>query len=56
MNLLVIDIGGTHVKVLAAGQDVKREFMALPPLDEDASKTDKNSYDKARNKWRNHKL
>jgi len=34
MNVLVIDIGGTHVKVLATGQDVHREFesgAALTP-------------------------
>jgi polyphosphate glucokinase len=26
MNVLVIDIGGTHVKILATGQDTHREF------------------------------
>ncbi len=34
MNVLVIDIGGTHVKVLATGQDTHREFksgQALTP-------------------------
>src|SRR5437867_7777078 len=34
MNVLVIDIGGTHVKVLATGQDAHREFdsgQALTP-------------------------
>src|SRR5881409_425414 len=34
MNVLVIDIGGTHVKVLATGQDPHREFdsgQALTP-------------------------
>jgi len=34
MNVLVIDIGGTHVKVLATGQEVHREFdsgRALTP-------------------------
>src|SRR5438552_17161501 len=34
MNVLVIDIGGTHVKVLATGQDPHREFdsgSALTP-------------------------
>jgi polyphosphate glucokinase len=34
MNVLVIDIGGTHVKVLATGQDAHREFdsgRALTP-------------------------
>jgi len=28
MNVLVIDIGGTHVKVLATGQQQKREFVS----------------------------
>jgi polyphosphate glucokinase len=28
MNVLVIDVGGTHVKVLATGQDTKREFAS----------------------------
>jgi polyphosphate glucokinase len=32
MNILVIDIGGTHVKVLATGQDTKREFVSGPTL------------------------
>src|SRR6266581_3230224 len=32
MNVLVIDIGGTHVKVLATGQDVDREFGSGPAL------------------------
>src|SRR5216110_2873616 len=32
MNVLVIDIGGTHVKVLATGQDVRREFASGPAL------------------------
>src|SRR5882757_3092735 len=34
MNVLVIDIGGTHVKVLATGQEIHREFdsgQALTP-------------------------
>ncbi len=26
MNVLVIDVGGTHVKILATGQTEKREF------------------------------
>ena len=26
MNVLVIDVGGTHVKILASGQTEKREF------------------------------
>ena len=32
MNVLVIDIGGTHVKVLATGQKQKREFVSGPKL------------------------
>ena len=32
MNVLVIDIGGTHVKVLVTGQDVHREFDSGPTL------------------------
>jgi polyphosphate glucokinase len=32
MNVLVIDIGGTHVKALANGQDVHREFDSGPDL------------------------
>jgi polyphosphate glucokinase len=32
MNVLVIDIGGTHVKVLATGQDAHREFDSGPTL------------------------
>ena len=32
MNILVVDIGGTHVKVLAAGQDGEREFASGPRL------------------------
>src|SRR5437867_11064410 len=32
MNVLVIDIGGTHVKVLATGQDLPREFDSGPTL------------------------
>ena len=32
MNVLVIDIGGTHVKVLATGQDPHREFDSGPAL------------------------
>ena len=31
-NILVIDIGGTHVKVLATGQTVHREFESGPRL------------------------
>jgi polyphosphate glucokinase len=31
-NVLVIDIGGTHVKVLASGHDTRREFDSGPAL------------------------
>jgi polyphosphate glucokinase len=32
MNVLVIDVGGTHVKVLVTGQDAHREFDSGPGL------------------------
>jgi polyphosphate glucokinase len=32
MNVLVIDVGGTHVKILATGQTDKREFVSGPKL------------------------
>jgi polyphosphate glucokinase len=32
MNVLVIDVGGTHVKVLATGQKTHREFESGPAL------------------------
>jgi polyphosphate glucokinase len=32
MNVLVIDVGGTHVKVLATGQTGEREFVSGPTL------------------------
>jgi polyphosphate glucokinase len=32
MNVLVVDIGGTHVKVLATGQHREREFVSGPGL------------------------
>lgn len=32
MKVLVIDIGGTHVKVLATGQNAEREFASGPTL------------------------
>jgi polyphosphate glucokinase len=32
MNVLVIDVGGTHVKILATGQDAPREFPSGPEL------------------------
>lgn len=31
-SVLVIDVGGTHVKALATGQDTKREFVSGPTL------------------------
>jgi len=32
VNVLVIDVGGTHVKILATGQDTSREFASGPKL------------------------
>jgi polyphosphate glucokinase len=32
MNVLVVDIGGTHVKVLASGQTESRQFESGPAL------------------------
>jgi polyphosphate glucokinase len=32
MNVLVVDVGGTHVKILATGQDAPREFASGPKL------------------------
>jgi polyphosphate glucokinase len=32
MNVLVIDVGGTHVKILATGHNDKREFASGPTL------------------------
>ncbi|HEY1784191.1 MAG TPA: ROK family protein, partial [Pirellulales bacterium] len=32
MNVLVIDVGGTHVKILATGQEVEREMVSGPTL------------------------
>ena len=32
MKVLVIDVGGTHVKVLATGQEQEREFVSGPKL------------------------
>lgn len=32
MNVLVVDVGGTHVKILATGQTDKREFASGPKL------------------------
>lgn len=31
-SVLVMDVGGTHVKVLATGQDTKRQFVSGPAL------------------------
>jgi len=32
MNVLVVDVGGTHVKILASGQKERREFASGPAL------------------------
>jgi polyphosphate glucokinase len=32
MNILVVDVGGTHVKILATGQDQRRKFESGPTL------------------------
>jgi len=32
MRVLVVDVGGTHVKVLATGQKAPREFPSGPTL------------------------
>jgi polyphosphate glucokinase len=32
MNVLVVDVGGTHVKILATGQKQRREFPSGPKL------------------------
>jgi len=32
MNVLVIDVGGTHVKVLATGHGQERKFVSGPTL------------------------
>jgi polyphosphate glucokinase len=32
MNVLVVDVGGTHVKILATGQEQRREFPSGPTL------------------------
>ena len=29
LNVLVIDVGGTHVKILATGETNRREFVSL---------------------------
>ena len=33
MKILVIDVGGTHVKILATGQEEERKFVSGPDLD-----------------------
>ncbi len=35
MNVLVVDVGGTHVKVLATGQKESRRFDSGPTLTPD---------------------
>lgn len=32
MNVLAVDVGGTHVKILASGQEKRREFPSGPTL------------------------
>jgi len=32
MNVLVVDVGGTHVKILASGQKTAREFASMPTM------------------------
>ena len=32
MSVLVIDIGGTHVKILATGQDIPRKIVSGPTM------------------------
>ena len=32
MNILVIDVGGTHIKILATGEKEKREFDSGPSI------------------------
>src|SRR5215831_5956427 len=32
MNVLAVDVGGTHVKILASGQKERREFPSGPAL------------------------
>jgi polyphosphate glucokinase len=32
MNVLVVDVGGTHVKLLATGQPEARKFVSGPTL------------------------
>ncbi len=37
MNVLVIDIGGTHVKLLVTGQKKRREFVSGGKIDAPAN-------------------
>lgn len=32
MNVMVVDVGGTHVKMLATGQEIPRKFASGPTL------------------------
>jgi len=32
LNVLVVDVGGTHVKILATGQKESRKFLSGPKL------------------------
>ena len=32
MSVLAVDVGGTHVKILATGQKERREFVSGPTL------------------------
>jgi len=40
MNVLVVDVGGTHVKILATGQNAAREFPSGPTLTAEQMVTD----------------
>ena len=42
MNVLVIDVGGTHVKILATGRKTSREFVSGPAM---TAKTMADAYD-----------
>lgn len=39
MKVLVVDIGGTHVKILASGQETRREFVSGPTMTPDQMAT-----------------
>ena len=36
MSVLAVDVGGTHVKILATGQKERREFEFWPQFDREA--------------------